>query len=857
MHDTVTTPSTTTPHHYPTSPAESFLHTPSVHRPLAVKDSLGWFYPYNAAVEPTFEDWNLSSPDTDNQLTATRRPLVTILPKLPNSTMPPRTTTENADRGPVATNGAQRWRYNSSGQFVDMGAESATWELADEIGRLKIGDVTGADNDDRLPIRTPPKSKLPNPAVSQITESSPLDSSSNTSVGSSPQVPDHPVSHSRGSSADTTLSSGRDSVSGNALLAHPPLKAAPAEAKERPHSFSGGLSSADLRRLQQAGDADHDRQLQQQQQWYREQNVEQLSYPSLTNQVHRPVPQQQQVFTYPSNTNGDREDAQADYNSQQQQQQQQRNYAPVPPHLNGGLVINPMSAAAPPPQFIQPRPNNVIPTMNYRQSPRSFAPQAQTTPGLGYGGAHHTSHLSLGNTQQLYEMMLPGPPPDNHHPAVTRVQQQHNVFRATHHHSASDPSAAIRDANALALLNNNMQAFNPAMFQPAIPPQAMPPMYPNQYYGAQDLAAQQVMAARLQAQYTGSYGATGPTEPGIASPTSSSGQTGPSANNRKLGLYKTELCRSWEEKGTCRYGAKCQFAHGEEELRRVSRHPKYKTEICKTFWVSGSCPYGKRCCFIHTELTSGTPGQPGTSDNTPPPSQAGGHTRADSEPDDSSSISLLARISQRSQQDGATPVEMTPTNGFHSAKPSILRVDTNLNGSSMKQNKSAYPSFASNGVLLPAPEHIAAKSPAPVTAGPDLGRHNLARMEIVGYANHQKKNSTASSVSNSNPRHSFSGTEGDVNFSPSPPASGLAFGHATGAGGDSPQLGSSAPRVNGHVRAGSAGNWGSFGRSSHLSTSTSAYPHGVSPAGEIMSNSPWSSTELAVGSSRLNEKAWA
>ena len=63
-----------------------------------------------------------------------------------------------------------------------------------------------------------------------------------------------------------------------------------------------------------------------------------------------------------------------------------------------------------------------------------------------------------------------------------------------------------------------------------------------------------------------------------------------------------------------------------------------------------------------------------------------------------------------------------------------LRVDTTaLDGASMKQNKSAYPSFASNGILLPAPEHIAAKSPAPVTAGPDLGRHNLARMEIVGY----------------------------------------------------------------------------------------------------------------------------
>lgn len=49
---------------------------------------------------------------------------------------------------------------------------------------------------------------------------------------------------------------------------------------------------------------------------------------------------------------------------------------------------------------------------------------------------------------------------------------------------------------------------------------------------------------------------------------------GPSANNRKLGLYKTELCRSWEEKGTCKYGEKCQFAHGEAEQRRVERHPK-------------------------------------------------------------------------------------------------------------------------------------------------------------------------------------------------------------------------------------------------------------------------------------------
>jgi butyrate response factor 1 len=66
-------------------------------------------------------------------------------------------------------------------------------------------------------------------------------------------------------------------------------------------------------------------------------------------------------------------------------------------------------------------------------------------------------------------------------------------------------------------------------------------------------------------------------------------------------LYKTELCRSFEETGACRYGLKCQFAHGRAELRHVTRHPKYKTEVCKTFHTIGTCPYGKRCRFIHIE----------------------------------------------------------------------------------------------------------------------------------------------------------------------------------------------------------------------------------------------------------------
>ncbi|OQR68718.1 hypothetical protein BIW11_12729 [Tropilaelaps mercedesae] len=63
--------------------------------------------------------------------------------------------------------------------------------------------------------------------------------------------------------------------------------------------------------------------------------------------------------------------------------------------------------------------------------------------------------------------------------------------------------------------------------------------------------------------------------------------------------YKTELCRPFEENGTCKYGDKCQFAHGLEELRSLARHPKYKTELCRTFHTTGLCPYGPRCHFIH------------------------------------------------------------------------------------------------------------------------------------------------------------------------------------------------------------------------------------------------------------------
>lgn len=74
------------------------------------------------------------------------------------------------------------------------------------------------------------------------------------------------------------------------------------------------------------------------------------------------------------------------------------------------------------------------------------------------------------------------------------------------------------------------------------------------------------------------------------------------SEKKQKSLYKTELCRNWEETNHCRYGMKCQYAHGAADLRELDRHPKYKTQKCRTFHQTGSCPYGARCTFRHFNL---------------------------------------------------------------------------------------------------------------------------------------------------------------------------------------------------------------------------------------------------------------
>eukprot|EP01025_Chloroclados_australasicus_P015556 TRINITY_DN1747_c1_g1_i1.p2 TRINITY_DN1747_c1_g1~~TRINITY_DN1747_c1_g1_i1.p2 ORF type:complete len:387 (-),score=45.60 TRINITY_DN1747_c1_g1_i1:3883-5043(-) len=70
-------------------------------------------------------------------------------------------------------------------------------------------------------------------------------------------------------------------------------------------------------------------------------------------------------------------------------------------------------------------------------------------------------------------------------------------------------------------------------------------------------------------------------------------------SKREKKLYKTEMCLLWSEKGHCEFGDACKYAHNEEELVQIKRHPKFKSELCRHFTETGTCPFGRRCHFVH------------------------------------------------------------------------------------------------------------------------------------------------------------------------------------------------------------------------------------------------------------------
>ena len=83
--------------------------------------------------------------------------------------------------------------------------------------------------------------------------------------------------------------------------------------------------------------------------------------------------------------------------------------------------------------------------------------------------------------------------------------------------------------------------------------------------------------------------------------------------------YKTVLCKKFMSTQSCPYGEKCQFAHGEQELRPFNGQApnmmytmgmgsknqnnmlNYKIVKCKNWEKDKTCKYGVHCTYAHGE----------------------------------------------------------------------------------------------------------------------------------------------------------------------------------------------------------------------------------------------------------------
>ena len=62
---------------------------------------------------------------------------------------------------------------------------------------------------------------------------------------------------------------------------------------------------------------------------------------------------------------------------------------------------------------------------------------------------------------------------------------------------------------------------------------------------------------------------------------------------------KTELCKNWEFYHDCYFKNECSFAHGLEELRTNTPLIGSKNRLCISFQEKGFCLFGKRCNYRH------------------------------------------------------------------------------------------------------------------------------------------------------------------------------------------------------------------------------------------------------------------
>ncbi|KAK8518981.1 hypothetical protein V6N12_012215 [Hibiscus sabdariffa] len=79
-----------------------------------------------------------------------------------------------------------------------------------------------------------------------------------------------------------------------------------------------------------------------------------------------------------------------------------------------------------------------------------------------------------------------------------------------------------------------------------------------------------------------------------------------SSSSGSIGFYKSEICRAWEEFGHCRYGSKCQFAHGKEDVRPTCFPFRTKSEVYKSYASTVPNAFGSKPRLLHplTETTA-------------------------------------------------------------------------------------------------------------------------------------------------------------------------------------------------------------------------------------------------------------
>ncbi|XVF01612.1 hypothetical protein REPUB_Repub04eG0103600 [Reevesia pubescens] len=87
----------------------------------------------------------------------------------------------------------------------------------------------------------------------------------------------------------------------------------------------------------------------------------------------------------------------------------------------------------------------------------------------------------------------------------------------------------------------------------------------------------------------------------VASDANIVGSGSSSSSSGSVGFYKSEICRTWEEFGHCRYASKCQFAHGKEDVRPTCFPFRGKSEaqMYKSYASTVSSTFGSKSRQLH------------------------------------------------------------------------------------------------------------------------------------------------------------------------------------------------------------------------------------------------------------------